>query len=101
MEFKLCKKCLLPNTKPDLLFNKEGVCSACYRYENRKNIDWNKRKKQFIELVNSAKDSASWNCVIPVSGGKDSTYQALMARDYGLKPLLVSSTTCDLSEYGQ
>ena len=100
MEFKICKKCLLPNTKPDLLFNKEGVCSACYRFENRKNIDWEKRERQFLEVINEIKEFDSWNCVIPVSGGKDSTYQALLAREYGLKPLLVSSTTCDLSNYG-
>lgn len=100
MEFKLCKKCLLPNTKPDLLFNDEGVCSACYRYENRKKIDWENRKEQFQELLRSLNRSESWDCVIPVSGGKDSTYQALLAREYGLKPLLVSSTTCDLTKYG-
>ena len=100
MDFKVCKKCLLPNTKPDLLFNDNGICSACYRFDERPTIDWEEREKKFIEIVNSVKDYESWNCVIPVSGGKDSTYQALKAREYGLKPLLVSSTTCDLSDYG-
>ena len=100
MEFRVCKKCLLPNTKPDLLFNENGICSACYRFDERPTIDWEEREKKFIEIVNSVKDHDSWNCVIPVSGGKDSTYQALKAREYGLKPLLVSSNTCDLSDYG-
>ena len=100
MEFRVCKKCLLPNTKPDLLFNENGICSACKRFDERPTIDWEERERKFIEIVNSVKDYESWNCVIPVSGGKDSTYQALKAREYGLKPLLVSSNTCDLSDYG-
>ena len=100
MDFRVCKKCLLPNTKPDLLFNDNGICSACYRFDQRPTIDWEERERKFIEIVNSVKDCESWNCVIPVSGGKDSTYQALKAREYGLKPLLVSSNTCDLSNYG-
>lgn len=100
MEFKICKQCLLPNTKPDLLFNDKGICSACYRYNNRKEVDWSERKNKFLKIVESVKDTPSWNCVIPVSGGKDSTFQAITAREYGLKPLLVSSTTCDLSSYG-
>lgn len=100
MDFRVCKKCLLPNTKPDLLFNDNGICSACYRFDQRPTIDWEERERKFIEIVNSVKDCESWNCVIPVSGGKDSTYQALKAREYGLKPLLVSSNTCDLSDYG-
>ena len=36
-EFKYCKKCLMPNTRPGISFNEEGVCSACVNYENRKN----------------------------------------------------------------
>ena len=62
-------------------------------------IDWENRKR-ISRTFRSLNRSESWDCVIPVSGGKDSTYQALLAREYGLKPLLVSSTTCDLTKYG-
>ena len=58
-------------------------------------------KKQFIELVSKIKNDNNWDCVIPISGGKDSTYQALTARRYGLNPLLVNSRTCDLSTIGR
>ena len=98
---KYCKCCLFPETKPDLEFNDEGVCNACTNYTNRPRVDWEERKKQFIELVSKIKNDNHWDCVIPISGGKDSTYQALTARRYGLNPLLVNSRTCDLSTIGR
>ena len=97
---KYCKCCLFPETKPDLEFNDEGVCNACTNYTNRPRVDW-EEKKQFIELVSKIKNDNHWDCVIPISGGKDSTYQALTARRYGLNPLLVNSRTCDLSTIGR
>tara|TARA_A100001015_G_C14985013_1_gene711135 strand:- start:196 stop:1341 length:1146 start_codon:yes stop_codon:yes gene_type:complete len=98
---KYCNNCLFPETKPDLEFNNEGVCNACTNYFNRPEVDWKKRKEEFVELVSSIKSESSWDCVIPVSGGKDSTYQALKAKKYGLNPLLVNSRTCDLSSIGR
>ncbi len=100
MNFKLCKKCLLPSTKPDLLFNDQGICSACFRYEKRKTINWDLKEKELLSIVESHKSDNNWDSVIPVSGGKDSTFQALYAKKLGLNPLLVSSTTCDLSPLG-
>ena len=46
-----CKLCLLPSTKPDLYFDSEGMCAACLSYRHRSEIDWEKRKGEFIELV--------------------------------------------------
>ncbi len=100
MTFKLCKRCILPSTKPDLTFNENGICSACFRFEKRKFVDWNKKEKELSKIVENHKSESNWDCVIPVSGGKDSTFQALYARKLGLNPLLVSSTTCDLSPLG-
>ena len=98
---KYCKNCLFPETKPDLEFNNKGVCNACTNYFNRPEVDWNNRREEFIELVSSIKSDSNWDCVIPISGGKDSTYQALKAKKYGLNPLLVNSRTCDLSSIGR
>ena len=47
---KYCIKCLFPETKPDLEFNKEGICNACTNYLNRPKIDWDKREKEFLKL---------------------------------------------------
>ena len=97
---KYCKCCLFPETKPDLEFNDEGVCNACTNYTNRPRVDWEERKKQFIELVSKIKNDNHWDCVIPISGGKDSTYQALTARRYGLN-LISKLQNCDLSTIGR
>jgi N-acetyl sugar amidotransferase len=99
----LCLKCLLPSTKPDLSFNTEGVCSACTAYENRSKIDWVKRENEFHSRMSYlAKGNLSgWDCVIPVSGGKDSTYQVLKMIEMGYKPLCVTATTCDLTDIGR
>ena len=98
---KFCKVCLYPETKPDLKFNDAGVCSACVAYKQRVKIDWKTREKDFVKLAKLYKSKNNYDCVIPVSGGKDSTYQVLKANEYGLKPLCVNSTTCDLSSLGR
>lgn len=102
MILSYCKSCLYPNTKPDLSFNDKGICSACTAFANRKNIDWNDRKKQFERIVYDLKNlKYQYDCVIPVSGGKDSTAQVLKALEYGLRPLTVTATTDHLSGIGR
>ena len=93
----------MPDTKPDLFLDKEGVCNACRSYEGRKSVDWNSRKKELLELVSRYRCSGSgnWDCIVPVSGGKDSTYQVVRIIQLGLNPLCVTSTTCDLSDIGR
>jgi N-acetyl sugar amidotransferase len=99
---KYCTECLYPDTKPDLIF-KNGVCNACINFQKRETIDWNKRKEEFIEIFKKYKsnDSTNWDCIIPVSGGKDSTYQVYKILKLGYNPLCVTSTTCDLSDIGR
>lgn len=97
-----CKKCLYPNTKPDLMFDDQGICSACTAFENRAKIDWTKREAEFRTLVDYTKSMrCQYDCVIPVSGGKDSTYQTIKALEYGLNPLAVTATTDHLSNIGR
>ena len=103
MKIQYCTKCLFPSTKPDLKFNEEGVCTACTAYANRKVIDWEERRSEFLSLVAKYKnqDGSGWDCLIPVSGGKDSTAQVLKVLELGLNPLCVTATTCDLSPLGR
>ncbi len=98
-----CNTCLLPATKPDLKFNEDGKCSACTAYESRPSVDWSQREKEFKEITNKYKNNnnSNWDCIVPVSGGKDSTAQVLKVLEYGLRPLCVTSTTCDLSTLGR
>ena len=98
---KYCNNCLMPETKPDLAFDKNGKCSACVAFEERIKINWKSREKNLRDLFNKFKDISQWDCIVPVSGGKDSTFQVLKIMEFGLKPLCVTSTTCDLSDLGR
>lgn len=100
---KYCNVCLLPNSKPDLTFSTDGVCNACTNFQSRKSVDWDARQEEFLKLVEQyrSKDGSCWDCIVPVSGGKDSTYQVLKLLELGLNPLCVTSTTCDLSNLGR
>lgn len=103
MVISYCKRCLYPDSKPDLRFDERGVCSACIGYEQRTAVDWDKRRAEFIELTNRYrnKDVSNYDCVVPVSGGKDSTYQVIRLLQHGLNPLCVTATTDSLSEVGR
>ena len=98
-----CTVCFLPSTKPDLYFAKSGVCAACIAYRDRKEIDWKLREIEFSEIIARIRSTSKsgWDCIVPVSGGKDSTAQVLKVLELGLNPLCVTSTTCDLSEIGR
>ncbi len=99
---KYCVRCVMPNTKPDLHIDEEGVCNACRSYEQRKEINWNQRKNELLVLLEKySRKGSNWDCIVPVSGGKDSTYQVIRMLQLGLNPLCVTSTTCDLSEIGR
>lgn len=93
----------MPDSKPDLSFDEDGVCNACRNYENRSKVNWEERKAELNQLLEKyrSKDSSSWDCIVPVSGGKDSTYQVIRILQLGLNPLCVTSTTCDLSDLGR
>jgi N-acetyl sugar amidotransferase len=98
-----CKRCLMPSTKPDLHIDNEGVCNACRSYETRKEIDWRVRHNELVSILEryKNKDGTNWDCIVPVSGGKDSTYQVVEMLQFGMNPLCVTSTTCDLTEIGR
>ena len=100
---KYCITCFYPDTKPDIEFNEDGVCSACIAFNNRNKIDWDKRKKEFIEIVKQIKknNSGTYDCIVPVSGGKDSTWQVLKMLEYDLKILCVNARTCDFTSIGR
>lgn len=99
---KYCKNCIMPETRPDQYLNNAGVCNGCLSYDYQEKIDWGKRKNELLRIINEKKlDKNKWNCVVPGSGGKDSTYQIIKARELGLNPVFVTASTCDLSEIGR
>jgi len=100
---RYCIKCVMPDTKPDLFIDEERICNACRSFEKRIDIDWNERLVELQTILEKYKsnDGLRWDCIIPVSGGKDSTVQVIRAIQLGLNPLCVTSTTCDLSDVGR
>lgn len=80
----------MPNTKPDLHFDNKGICDACNTQDDKNiNIDWQQREHDFLSLVEKYKSSDDYDCIIGVSGGKDSTYQVLKVLQLGLNPLCI------------
>jgi len=99
---RYCKRCIMPDSKPDLMFDPDGICAACTAFEQRQSIDWIGRQESLSKLLDKFRSvDGSWDCVVPVSGGKDSTYQVVKMLEFGMNPLCVTATTCDLSDLGR
>lgn len=93
LEVKFCKRCIVSNQRPRIVFDDDGVCSACRYSEYKRNkIDWEKREYELKELVKKYKrHDGGYEVVVPASGGKDSVYVAhQMAYKYGMKVLTVT-----------
>ena len=103
-ELKICKRCIQPSNRAGIFFNEDGVCGACLWEQERQTIDWNKRFNELLEIAKWAKTTttSNYDCVIGVSGGKDSTKQALTARDrLGLRCLLVNYEPENITDIGR
>ncbi|MCI0354284.1 MAG: N-acetyl sugar amidotransferase, partial [Acidobacteria bacterium] len=86
-----CKKCLLPETYETIEFDENGVCNICRGREFRdEKIDWEGRKRQLDALVEEHRGKHDYDCIVPFSGGKDSTFTLwYLVHTYKLKPLVV------------
>jgi len=89
---KRCSKCVMLETQDMISFDSEGVCSTCRQIEyKQQKIDWEERDKEFQTLLAEYRGKGEYDCIVPFSGGKDSTFTALvLIRKYKLKPLLVN-----------
>jgi len=95
---KYCQRCVMPDTRPGEwqkipeVFDENGVCLACRNYDRRKEIDWNVRWNELERICDLYRSKTDyWDCVIPVSGGKDSTYIVWTMRErLRMNPLLVN-----------
>ncbi len=90
---KFCKKCIMPDTRPHITFNNDGVCIACQNNERKKEVDWDLRFRELVELCDKyrRKKEGVYDCIIAVSGGKDSHYQVHVMKELlGMNPLLIT-----------
>jgi len=99
-----CNKCLTPSSRPRISFDNEGVCNACRNAEEKARIDWAERREQFLRLIAPLRERAErgeYSCIVPWSGGKDSSSIAHKLKfEFGLNPLLVTYSPMIPNEIG-
>ena len=101
---KYCRHCVYPETKPDLSFDENGICDACRFVDVKDTTNWDLRRKELTEIFEKFKnkDGSNYDCVIPVSGGKDSTFQTyVVKKEFGLNPLCVSYHLPEFTDLGR
>jgi asparagine synthetase B (glutamine-hydrolysing) len=93
--YRVCTRCIMDNTDPDILFDQNGVCNHCRQYNHRakKELiqpgDSGTRLKELVHKIRESGKGKEYDCIMGVSGGVDSSYVAHLAKEYGLRPLAV------------
>ena len=87
-----CKSCLNLSTRPRIEFNDKQVCNACLWAEEKKHkVDWKLRKNELEHLLDKYRGRSEFDCIVPVSGGKDSSYVSYMVKHvYKMNPLCIT-----------
>ena len=87
-----CSNCLNMSTRPRITFDEKGWCNACQWMEEKKQMDWAPRQKELEELLAKYKSkNGNFDCIVPVSGGKDGSYVAYQLKHkYGMNPLAIT-----------
>ena len=71
---KYCNTCLIPETAETNKYDDNGVCSVCNQIEQKDKINWIEREKELDRIINDHKNKYDYDCIVPFSGGKDSTF---------------------------
>ena len=101
-KLKYCTRCCLPETMEGITFDDFGVCTPCRSSEEKMHINWKDKQSELIEILNKFKNKNYYDCLLPISGGKDSTFQAyLLDRVYKAYPLAVTHGTNWMSLTGR
>jgi N-acetyl sugar amidotransferase len=89
-----CSNCLSMSTRPRITFDERGRCNACVWTEKKKTLDWGSRQKELDNLLDKhRRNDGTFDCIVPVSGGKDGSYVAYnLKHKYGMNPLAVTVT---------
>lgn len=102
-KMKYCKKCMYPIIAVNLSMSDDGLCSGCIVHEEKFAIDWEEREREFKDILYNYKNKNgnNYDCIIPVSGGKDSHFQTWYIKEkLGLNPLLVTYYTHNYTTTG-
>jgi len=98
-----CKKCLMSNQRPRIIFDKDQVCSGCNNSDNKRKINWLDREKELKDLLNNHRSKkGNFDVIVPSSGGKDSAFVAHMLKyKYNMNPLTVTWSPLEYTEIGK
>lgn len=99
---RYCTRCIMPDSRPRVVFDAEGVCNACRNADEKSETDWGARREEFLQLVEPYRSrDGRWDCLVPWSGGKDSSSIAWRLKfEFGLNPLLVTFSPLLPNEVG-
>lgn len=101
-EVKWCKRCVISNQRPRVIFDDDGVCSGCHNTSYKNSVDWQEREKELVALLDQhRRTDGVWDVIVPSSGGKDSGYVAHQLRyKYGMNPLTVTWSPLQYTDIG-
>lgn len=92
-QLKYCKRCCMPETNEGIKFDDMGICQICQSAEQKIHINWDEKEKQLRRILEHYKETSgnNYDCIVPISGGKDSTFQLhILTKVYGMNPLAVT-----------
>lgn len=93
-DIQYCIRCCMPETQEGQVLDELGFCNVCRSSEDKMHINWAERKEQLGEILENAKKeniNKQYDCLIPISGGKDSVYQLhVLVKEFGMRPLAVT-----------
>jgi len=97
-----CKKCIMPTSRPGITLDEDGVCGGCLGFKEKKEeIDWKARENKLNSILDNFRGKGDYDCLVPVSGGKDSTWQVYTMLQKGMKPLAITIKCQYRTELGQ
>lgn len=101
-KLQYCTRCCLPETMEGITFDEFGVCTPCRSSEEKMHINWKDKQSELIEIFNKFKNKNYYDCLLPISGGKDSTFQAyILNKIYKINSLAVTHGTNWMSLTGR
>lgn len=103
-QLQYCLRCCMPETVEDIGFDEFGICRACQSAEQKIHLDWTVREKALRNILEKHRntDGTNYDCIVPISGGKDSTFQLhVLTKVYGMRPLAVTFNHNWMTETGK
>lgn len=100
---KYCLRCCMPESNEGIQFDEMGICQACQSAEHKIHIDWTVRERELRDILDKYKaQKRDYDCIIPISGGKDSTFQLhVLTKVYGMRALAVTFSHTWFTETGK